>query len=128
MFTHQLLFAAIQNNRRGEMNLFQEISHTNRAYCASLGLDCDAYDRPLADAELTGAPLSVTEVAIAKLNGLGPVKGLSRFAKVRPAPVPHAVIEIAVPAALRAEQQALADASIQSFYGECRPRGVWVGD
>lgn len=43
------------------MNLFQEISRTNRAYCASLGLDCDAYDRQLSDAELNGTPLSFEE-------------------------------------------------------------------
>lgn len=110
------------------MNLFQEISRTNRAYCASLGLDCDAYDRPLADAEANGTPLSPAEAAIAKLNSMVPLKGMSGYTKPRPAPAPHAVVEVAVSPAKRAEQEARTGASIQSYYDDCRQRDAWVGD
>jgi hypothetical protein len=124
------------------MNLFQEISRTNRAYCASLGLDCDAYDRPLADAEANGTPLSAAEIEVAdhmRRHGInrraaemfvalnGPAKPLTWNPRTADVPAPHAVVEYARSRSLWDQK------NIQPYYDECRTRsgqraGVWVGD
>lgn len=121
------------------MNLFQEISRTNRAYCASLGLPSDAYDRPLADAEANGTPLSPeeTEIAVLMAKGINR-RGAEMFAALNhmpPSPVkklpvlatPHCIVEYATRRSLWDQK------NIQPYYDECRSgsaqrAGVFVGD
>jgi hypothetical protein len=126
------------------MNLFQEISRTNAAYCASLGLDSDVYDRQLSEAEANnGVPLSPEEAEIAVLMAHGinrrgaemfadlnrlPAKPLAWDPRQPAAQAFHAVIEYAAPRRSIWDQK-----DIRPFYDECRARsgqraGVWVGD
>lgn len=123
------------------MNLFAEISRTNAAYCRSLGLPSDTYDRPLADAEVNGVPLSPEEVEIAQFQAKGinrqaaemfaalngPAEPLTWSPRTAPDPEFHAVVEYAAPRSLWDQK------NIQPYYDECRARssqraGVFVGD
>lgn len=123
------------------MNLFQEISRTNKAYCASLGLPSDTYDRPLAESEVNGTPLSAEEAEIAKFmaNGISreaaamfaalnkqPAKTLAWNPRQRPAPAPHCVVEYG-----RSEPSQLPDmdinANMNGFGFRFGPRN-WTGD
>lgn len=123
------------------MNLFNEISRTNRAYCASLGIDSDAYDRPLTEAEANGTPLSAEEAEIAVLmaNGINrrgaemfaalnaPAKPLAWNPRPSGSPEFHAVVEYARPVSLWDQTD------IRPFYDECRAKhgqraAVFVGD
>lgn len=124
------------------MNLFQEISRTNKAYCASLGLPSDTYDRPLAEAEVNGTPLSPMEVEIAKFKALGindkaagmfaalnlmpAPKPLTWNPRQRPAPAPHCVVEYG-----RREPSALPDMDINAHmdgFGFRSGDRNWTGD
>lgn len=116
------------------MNLFAEISRTNKAYCASLGLPSDTYDRPLSEAEVNGTPLSPTEVEIAHLmaNGMSRAKAekwapINLLHGVSAKPVIKPALPVLTPEQL-AEREARTGASIQKFYDDCRQRGAWVGD
>lgn len=124
------------------MNLFQEISRTNAAYCRSLGLPSDTYTRGLSDTEANGTPLSPEELEVAELQSMGiniraaemfaalnakPAKPLTWNPRTADAPAPHAVIEYARPRSLWDQK------NIQPYYDDCRARsgqraGVWVGD
>jgi hypothetical protein len=48
-----------------QTTFFEDIAITNRAYCDSLGLPSDVYQRPLSDLEANGVPLSADEIEIA---------------------------------------------------------------
>ena len=105
------------------MNLFQEIARTNRAHCAAHGFSA---------AELYGTPPSAEEyetslnVTLARLNAMGPLKGMSGRTTPRPV-APHAVVEYARPVSMWERT------NIQPYYDDCHARssqraGVFTGD
>lgn len=108
----------------GNLDFFAELNATNRAHCAAHGFT---------SAELYGTPPSAEEyetslnVSIARLNAMGPLKGMSGYTTPRPAPAFHAVIEYARPVSLWDKQD------ITPYYDEQRAKypqaaGVWTGD
>lgn len=123
------------------LNLFAEINRTNKAYCASLGLPSDTYDRPLAEAETNGTPLSPGEAEIAKFMATGinreaaamfaalnkqPAKPLTWNPRQRPAPAPHCVVEYG-----RREPSPLPDMDINAHmngFGFRSGDRNWTGD
>lgn len=108
---------------------FQEIARTNKAFCESLGLDGDVYDRPLSDAEANGTPLSADEVLIANERRWLVDRGMTEAKAAVWTPInvrqgisnePHAVIEYAV----KTDRNELFAVALGQFYAECRRRTI----
>ena len=66
------------------------------------------------------------QALVAKLNALPP--SYRPRCKVEIARPPHCVVEVALSAVAREEQEARVSESIQTYYQECRSRGAFVGD
>lgn len=112
------------------LNLFDEITITNRTYCHALGLDATPYEMPLSPDEVLIANerrwLVGRGMAESKADVWAPInvrQGVSNEY--------HAVIEYARSPEKVAESERLAGESMDTFYAECRRRTiapVFVGD
>lgn len=118
------------------MNLFREIS-TNKACCAILGLPSDAYDRPLADAEVNGSPLSTPEAdrmgeLARRLNEIGRMPKPARVFRARieyarSTYVAPSAEELAASNAQMHESMAKDEARHAERFGS-GVRSAWAGD
>ena len=121
-----------------QTTFFEEIAITNRAYCDSLGLPSDVYQRPLSSLEANGTPLSLTEadrmaVLEAKLKAIGEMPKPARVFRARIEYASGSYVDTRTPAEIATDAACLSNAMHcdELAFTARRGGGVrnsWAGD